>query len=235
MARSECGYRAPGPHKFLRIYCPVRPMKPATPITLLLSLALWLIPAWGQSPPSDLRNWELICYCSGREKSADEIVREDTNGQILFAARRGTTRQHLKEAHIEFTESQIDLLVSWRLLADQDGQLKTQMPILGPDEMPRLRALLHVQAVELGGSLLPDIKALVSLLNQRGYGDEAYTVVFLIFSTTWYGTTLTSSTFFPPWRSLRITPSGAERSGRFTPNGRLLGRTQGPTVVGSCG
>jgi len=145
---------------------------------LLLSLALWLIPAWAQAPPSDLRDWELICYCSGREKGADEIARQDTNGQILLAARHGTTRQRLKEAHIEFTESQIDLLVSWRLLADQDGQLRTQMPILGPDEMTRLRALLHVQAVELGGSLLPDIKTLVSVLKQRGYEDEAYTIVF---------------------------------------------------------
>jgi hypothetical protein len=153
-------------------------MKPTTSILWLLSIGFWLIPAWGQAPPSDLRDWELICFCSGRDKGPDEIVREDTNGQILFAARRGTTRQRLKDNHIEFSESQIDLLVSWRLLAEQGGQLKTQMPILGPDEMTRLRAVLHVQAVELGGSLLPDIKTFVSLLNQRGYRDEAYTIVF---------------------------------------------------------
>ncbi len=134
--------------------------------------------ATAQTPPSDLRDWELICYCSGQQKGPDEIVKEDNNGQILFVARRGTTRKGLKEAGVAFTESQIELLKNWRLLAEQDDQLKTEMPVLGPEEMARLRALLRAHAVEIGSSLEPDFKNFVTVLTQQGYVDNAYSIVF---------------------------------------------------------
>ena len=128
---------------------------------VLLTSICFLLPAPAQEPPKDLRDWELICYCSGG--NPDDIVRKDDNGQILFTARSGTTRERLKGDGIAFTESQIELLKDWRLLAEQGDQIKTRMPVVGPEEMTRLRALLHVQAVELGSSLQPD-------LNEAVYG-----------------------------------------------------------------
>lgn len=145
-------------------------------LLLLISLCFLLPASAQQDPPKDLRDWGLICYCSGGDP--DDIVREDNNGQILFTARRGTTREGLKGDGIVVTESQIELLKDWRLLAEHDGQLKTQMPVLGPDEMTRLRALMRVQAVELGASLRSDFKNLVAALAQRGYADNAYSVIF---------------------------------------------------------
>lgn len=127
---------------------------------VLLTALILFVPALAQEPPKDLRDWQLICYCSGGDP--DEIVRKDNNGQILFTARSGTTRERLKSDGIAFTESQIELLKDWRLLTEQENQLKTRMPVVGPEEMTRLRALLHVQAVELGRSLQPDFKALVA-------------------------------------------------------------------------
>ena len=79
---------------------------------VLLSAPFLLLPASAQEPPKDLRDWQLICYCSGG--NPDEIVRKDNNGQILFAARRGTTRERLKGDGIALTESQIELLKDWR-------------------------------------------------------------------------------------------------------------------------
>lgn len=156
-----------------------RTMKKSSVHRLVPLMALCcLVPALAQEPPTDLRNWELICYCSGRLKGPDEIVREDNNGRILFAARQGTTRTRLKGEGIPFTESQIELLKDWRLLAEQRDQLKTQMPVLGPGEMTRLRALLHAQAVELGRTLQPDFRKLVTVLTQRGYANNAYSIVF---------------------------------------------------------
>jgi hypothetical protein len=131
-----------------------------------------------QAPPKDLREWELICYCSGREKGPDEIVREDNNGQILAVARRGATRQTLGKNGIAFTESQIELLKDWRLLSEQDGELKTFMPVLGPDEINRLRSLLSSQAKQVGKSLAPDFENLVAMLTRSGYGGNAYSIVF---------------------------------------------------------
>lgn len=143
---------------------------------VLLGALFLLLPASAQEPPKDLRDWQLICYCSGGDP--DEIVRKDNNGQILFTARRGTTRERLKGDGIAFTESQIELLKDWRLLAEQGNQLKTRMPVVGPEEMTQLRALLHVQAVELGRSLQPDFKALVAAVTQRGYADNSYSIAF---------------------------------------------------------
>lgn len=129
-----------------------------------------------QTPPKDLREWQLICYCSGG--NPDEIVRDDNNGQILFTARHGTTRERLKGGGIVFTESQIELLKDWRLLAEQGNQLKTQMPVLGPEEITKLRALLQMEAAELGGSLQPEFRAFVAAVTQRGYVNSAYSIVF---------------------------------------------------------
>jgi len=143
---------------------------------VLLSAPFLLLPATAQVPPKDLRDWQLICYCSGGDP--EEIVRKDNNGQILFTARRGTTREGLKGDGIAFTESQIELLKDWRLLAEQGNQLKTRMPVVGPEEMARLRALSHVQAVELGRSLQPDFKAFVAAVNERGYADNSYSIAF---------------------------------------------------------
>ena len=131
-----------------------------------------------QAPPKDLREWELICYCSGREKGPDEIVREDNNGQILAIAHHGATRQTLGRNGIAFTESQIELLKDWRLLSEQDGELKTFMPVLGPDEINRLRSLLSSQAKQVGKSLAPDFENLVAMLMRSGYGGNAYSIVF---------------------------------------------------------
>jgi hypothetical protein len=152
------------------------PKKSSVRWIVLLSALFLLLPAPAQEPPKDLRDWQLICYCSGGDP--DEIVRKDNNGQILFTARRGTTRERLKSDGIAFTESQIELLKDWRLLAEQEEQLKTRMPVVGPEEMTRLRALLHVQAVELGRSLQPDFKALVAAVTQRGYADNSYSIAF---------------------------------------------------------
>src|SRR5271166_5382302 len=143
---------------------------------VLLSTLFFLLPAPAQEAPKDLRDWQLICYCSGG--NPDDIVRKDDNGQILFTARSGTTRERLKGDGIAFTESQIELLKDWRLLAEQGDQIKTRMPVVGPEEMTRLRALLHVQAVELGSSLQPDFKAFVAAVTQRGYADNAYSIAF---------------------------------------------------------
>lgn len=131
-----------------------------------------------QAPPKDLGDWELICYCSGREKGPDEIVREDNNGRILAAARHGASRESLGRDGIVFTESQIELLRDWRLLSEHDGELKTLMPVLGPDEMNRLRSLLSSHAKQVGKSLAPDFENLVAMLTRSGYSGNAYSILF---------------------------------------------------------
>lgn len=143
---------------------------------LPLSALFLLLPAPAQEPPKDLRDWQLTCYCSGG--NPDDIVRKDNNGKILFLALRGITREGLKARGIAFTESQIELLRDWRLLAEQGDQFTTRMPVVGPEEMTRLRALLHMQAVELGRSLQPDFNTFVAAVAQRGYADNAYSIAF---------------------------------------------------------
>ena len=129
-----------------------------------------------QTPPKDLAQWRLICFCS--DGNPDAIVRDDNNGQILFLARDGGTREQLKQEGVPVTESQLQLMKDWRLLSEEQGQLKTRMPALGPERMARLRSLLRAPATDLGRSLRPSFQELVSILKKQGFSDNAYSLVF---------------------------------------------------------
>ncbi len=145
----------------------------------LFSIA-WFFPdvAMAQSPPRDLRDWELICFCSCKGSSPDEIVKDKNNGQILFSALNGTTRERLKADGIPFTEAQINLMHDYRLLSDSAGQLRTQIPVLGPERTTRLRARMHRLAAESGKALQVSFGDLTQAVADRGYGRSTYSIVF---------------------------------------------------------
>lgn len=143
---------------------------------VLLAVLLCALSALAQTPPKDLAQWQLICFCSSG--NPDAVVRYDNNGQILFLARGGVTREQLKQAGVPFTESQLQLMKDWRLLAEHQGQLKTLMPVLGPEQMTRLRSFLQAPATGLGRSLRPSFEEYLAILKGRGYSHSAYAIVF---------------------------------------------------------
>lgn len=151
-----------------------RPVRPLLVVAAILSLASAVV---AQEAPKDLRDWELICFCSGNP-TPQSILDDDNNGQILYAARAGVTRDQLKAEGIPFTESQIQLLKEWRLLAESEGELRVAIPVLGPGKMARLRARVHGPAVELGKSLGPDFQRLVAALDRQGNASSSYAIVF---------------------------------------------------------
>lgn len=131
-----------------------------------------------QTTPQNLVEWDLICFCTTTRSTPHRVVRADNNGQILFAARNGITREQLKAAGTSFTESQIELLEDWRLLGHDGKTLTTAIPVLGPEETQQLRNALRPRARALGSQLAPEVKRLIAALDQQGYANNAFSAVF---------------------------------------------------------
>src|SRR3954468_16129691 len=90
----------------------------------LLILAVTPSRALAQAAPS-IGDWDLVCFCNSRVRTPHFIVQMDNNGEILYAARAGTTREALQRAGIRASESQLRLLEDWSLLSDSAGVLRT--------------------------------------------------------------------------------------------------------------
>lgn len=92
-----------------------------------------VLPAQQATLPAEsatcLSQYELICYCDMADESPENIIRLNNNGDILFATAQGKTREQLRAQGIAFAASQIELLKRWRLLTEEKGVLKAQVPI----------------------------------------------------------------------------------------------------------
>jgi hypothetical protein len=64
-------------------------------------------------------------------------------------------------------------------LLEINGQiLRTSIPVLGPEELQKIRQKLKQEAYKLGPIITPEIQNLVKLLNSQGYSDNTYSIVF---------------------------------------------------------
>jgi hypothetical protein len=145
-------------------------------------------PSVAAAQPDDLAQWDLICYCSTTVSTPHFAVRTDSNGRILYHARRGATRAELeRELGTRVSLSQLELLRAWRLVKRQGDVYTTTIPILGPDKIGRLRADMRRIASDLAPAIEPDILAIAAALNRRKLGRHLYAVVFsyVIDGLTW--------------------------------------------------
>lgn len=145
---------------------------------LRLVVALLSTASLAQSVPPNLADWDLICFCTFTRGAPHKIIRADNNGQILFLARNGITREGLKAAGVPVLESQIQVLEDWRLLSHDGEQLKTNIPVLGPEETGQLRTALQRKAKALAPTLAPGMQHFLAALKQQGYSDNAFSIVF---------------------------------------------------------
>ena len=122
--------------------------------------------------------YDFSQFISSAGQSPQQIIKLDNNGDILLACIEGSTRDQLKASGVPFVESQIELLETWRLIEEQEGNLKTAFPILDSLKAKRLREATKAVVPALSRQLEPDISKLVALLDKSGRKRNAYTILF---------------------------------------------------------
>jgi len=127
----------------------------------------------------NMKNWEQICYCSFKGHfHPQEIVNADNNWQLLLAMKNGRTPKQLDSLKIPYTQSQLLLLLSMRLIEQNGKVLTTTIPILNRNETAELRVMSREAAMRIISEIEPECKDLVDFLAKNNRRKNAFTILF---------------------------------------------------------
>lgn len=127
----------------------------------------------------NMKNWEQICYCSFKGHfHPQEIVNADNNWQLLLAMKNGCTSKQLDSLKIPYTQSQLLLLLSMRLIEQKGKILTTTIPILNRNETAELRVMSREVAVRIIPEIEPECKDLVDFLAKNNRQKNAFSILF---------------------------------------------------------
>ena len=157
--------------------------------SLMIALVLFgaILPAPGRpgipqdaqsSLPLKFSDYDFGQFISSTGYAPQNIIQMDNNAEIVLACLDGKTRNQLKAARISFTESQLVLLVTWKVLEENKSVLKTTFPVMNADQTLRLRDKAKIAARSLAAALRADVVDLVGQLNAQGRRQNAYTILF---------------------------------------------------------
>ena len=154
--------------------------------TIALSIAS-AAPTIAPADPPNLKDYGLICFCTARTATPHRLVKADNNGRILLLARNGVTKPQIVAAGEPVSDSQLQALQDWGLLAQKDDRFTTSFPILGSTQMAALRARLEPISTDLSRKIAPDIKAVQTELHARGQSKSMEAVLFgyILDGLTW--------------------------------------------------
>ena len=85
--------------------------------------------------PKTLNDYRVIQYISSSGYDPIKVMRLDNNGDLLFACKKGKTKEQLHEMDILVGNSQIRLLEVYDLLLVENDILKTAFPILDAEQI----------------------------------------------------------------------------------------------------
>lgn len=130
-------------------------------------------------PPDDLSQWDLICYCITSVSTPHFAVRADTNGRILYYAQTGATKSQIEHAMAApVLSSQLELLRDWRLLQRNGDIYTTNIPVLGPKQIGRLRERMGSLAIKIAAENRNEVQKIALELGRRRLSDRLYAVMF---------------------------------------------------------
>src|SRR5262245_12222541 len=142
-----------------RLVTPLRPSRPRT--GMMFAMVLWLaVDVRVAAAQTTLADWDLICFCNSRVSTPHFVVKMEANGAILYAARNGMTRDQLARSGVPATNTAIQLLLDWGLLAQQGDTLKTAFPVLDADRMTAFRRDLRAAATAMLPRLRPSVDSI---------------------------------------------------------------------------
>lgn len=131
-----------------------------------------------QRLPLKIADYDFSQFISSAGYAPQNIIEMDNNGTIVLACLAGKTRDQLRTDGVAFTESQIVLLKTWKVLDEKDALLKTAFPVMNADQTLRLRDKSRIAARSLIVSLRADVTDLTRQLKALGRQQNAYTILF---------------------------------------------------------
>lgn len=124
------------------------------------------------------KDYRLIQFISSSGSTPQNIINLDNNGEIILACVNGKTREQLQTMGIQFVESQIKLLKTWRVLREENDVLKTSFPILDADAASRLRNYSASAVPSIDQKLRSGIMRFVAILDSIGRSENSYSILF---------------------------------------------------------
>lgn len=125
-----------------------------------------------------LKKYEIIQYATVSGYGPQNIILFDNNGDILLASKAGTTEASLRSHGIAYTQSQLVLLESWRLLSKDNDSLKSIVPILDSAETGTLRSYSKQIAAMVCDSTVALVRVLKQHLDEIKRSRNAYSIIF---------------------------------------------------------
>jgi hypothetical protein len=132
----------------------------------------------GKPKSVNFDSYQFSQFISAAGQSPQQITKLDNNGEILLACIKGKTREQLHTVGIQFGESQIELLKTWRLLEEKEAILKTEFPILDAEMSQQLREASLAITPALGRQIEPNVLRLAAILDHNGRKRNAYPILF---------------------------------------------------------
>ena len=126
----------------------------------------------------NFENYDLHFFGHATGGTPQNIILLDNNGEILLFCEIGKNIEQLKESNIEITQSQLKLLLDWRLLQEENKIFKTNLPILNSSKTKSLREITRAAALKMGPELEEEVGALKDILKSQGYEKSIYTILF---------------------------------------------------------
>ncbi|UED87745.1 hypothetical protein [Streptomyces profundus] len=128
------------------------------------------------NPQEDLSRWGLYCFAPRARRTPHTLVREQGNGALLYAARRGVRPHEFGVAPP--SEERLAGLVEFGLLERRGDLFTTAFPVLGPEIMAELRAGLAPLAERTAARAAPAARRIGAELAGQGLPDSVYAIVF---------------------------------------------------------
>ena len=149
------------------------------------TLLMPIVAAWAAFPEyaaradaPQLADYDVIQYASIAGPCPENIMQFDNNGEIVLACLGGKTKEQLQQMGIPFTQSQLTLLKTFRVLRADGHVLRTAFPILDGEKTGKLRALTRAAAPDMCRRLQPQVAELTGVLESLGRQGNAYGILF---------------------------------------------------------
>ena len=128
---------------------------------------------------NNLDDWEHICYCSMNNSfHPTTIIQADNNWQLLLTLKDGFTLKQLDSLKISYTQSQLLLLRSQRLLNKTQNTYTTAIPILDSVQTTNLRKQSQLVANNIYPEIEKECRDLVSHLSEQGRSSNTFSILF---------------------------------------------------------
>ncbi len=150
---------------------------------VLLRLGYGRHPQAHEAGPATLDEYDFAArgrMSPTRGTTPGAIARLDNNGELLVACLEPKTSDELKSKGIRFSQSQLEVLTDWDLLAydRKTRTYKTTVHVFGPRETSAIRGLVEQGLDELETSLAPDLAALGQYLGNMGRGKSLFSILY---------------------------------------------------------